>query len=234
MARVVIFSADALSKSIRRPFRKPLESLPGLAIVAYFSGWNYASEYFSAFDINRSSFQFHDYTVFLYSFFVITKLHLVAIACTIESHFAVLSIVGMFVCLTTTFRTLAHSLLPIIRCTLAIVLGVVFVYLASTEAGRISAERVYRGSARQIDITLTPQFYSALRHQHGEAYAQAQKDDIADANHNDALALIWRDREETVILQYDTTQGASHGEPVVVYRIPNEYIALLETKREVE
>ncbi len=46
----------------------PVRALPTLAIIAYFSGWQYANEYFSEFGINRSNIAFNDYTVFTQNF----------------------------------------------------------------------------------------------------------------------------------------------------------------------
>ena len=48
-------------------------TLPFLAILAYFSGWWYRNEYFSEFGIPRSSFTVADYTVFIHSFSVMRR-----------------------------------------------------------------------------------------------------------------------------------------------------------------
>ena len=33
------------------------------------------------------------------------------------------------------------------------------------------------------------------------------KDDLMQANQNNAFALIWRNNEDTLVLQFDTTEG---------------------------
>lgn len=66
-------SAAQIPDSFRKVWKVSPENLIGFTVVAYFSGWHYANEYFSYFSVNRSSFSFDDYTVFLYSFFILVS-----------------------------------------------------------------------------------------------------------------------------------------------------------------
>ena len=225
------FSAKQFDRSIQL-FRTSLESLAGLAIIAYFAGWNYVNEYFSSFNVNRSSFVFNDYTVFLYSFFVILEIPRTIIAGTLNSLFGIAALILTFLGMAINFRGQHEPLRSaiLIRRAFLIVCGFTFIYLFSIEAGRLDAQQVSQGNARQIDMTVTQDFYKALSAQHGKALADLQMNDLNDANHNNALALIWRNSEETIILHFDTTEGTNHGQPIATYRIPNEFIALLETK----
>ena len=70
---VVRLSTDQSVRSLQAFFRVSLSNLGAFAVVAYFSGWHYVNAYFSFFNVNRSSFTFDNYTIFLYCFFVLVK-----------------------------------------------------------------------------------------------------------------------------------------------------------------
>lgn len=242
---IVTLSAKQFEKSIQL-LRTSLETLAGLAIVTYFSGWNYFNEYFSSFNVNRSSFVFNNYTVFLYSFSVILEIPRTIIAFTWESNFGLVFLALTFVGMAIEFRRQSESTGPgdrtdlhrirnvLVRRVLLISCGFAFIYLFSIEAGRLDAQQVSQGdNARQIDLIVTPSFYEALKAQNGQELADLQMSDLSDANRNDALALVWRNSEETLILHFDTTEGTNHGQPIATYRIPNEFVALLETRYKV-
>ena len=188
------------------------------------------NEYFAFFDVNRSSFVFNDYTIFLYSFFVITKVPSIVAAGTLKSILGLATLLVTIVVLASRFHRRPSSFVSLIRRLLIVATGLTFVYLFSIEAGRIDAEKVSQGRARQVDLTLAPSFYGALAYQYGADRSSMWKDDLMQANQNNAFALIWRNNEDTLVLQFDTTEGCSHGEPIVTYRIPNDQIVLLETK----
>ena len=230
---MVRLSANEFSKSFPRIFRISIENLTGLAIATYFSGWNYVNEYFAFFNVNRSSFAFNDYTIFLYSFFVIAKVPLIVAAGTLKSFLGLTFLIVTLTILATEFHKCPPALIALARRLLVVATGLAFVYLFSIEAGRIDAERVSQGQARQIDVTLAPSFFRAYEEQYGERRSAIWRKDLLQANQNDAFALIWRNTEETLLLQFDTTEGCNHGKPTVTFRVPNDHIVLLERTWEV-
>ena len=144
---MVRLSTKEFSKSFPRVFQIPIESLTGLAIAAYFSGWNYVNEYFAFFDVNRSSFVFNDYTIFLYSFFVITKVPSIVAAGTLKSILGLATLLVTIVVLASRFHRRPSSFVSLIRRLLIVATGLTFVYLFSIEAGRIDAEKVSQGAS---------------------------------------------------------------------------------------
>ena len=224
------FSVEQATCSLRRISKLSLERLGALAVLAYFSGWQYVNAYFSYFNVNRSSYAIDDYTVFLYFFYVIVTLPNVLISGSVQSIVAVLLLALAFFLSAIKFRGAPHRLLNSLR--LALLLAAAFgaLYLFSIEAGTRAAHDVARGRARAVEVTLTPAFWYAYATHHSTDHKQALKDDLSRANNNDALAVVWRNNDETLILQYDDTAGTSHGNPIGVYRISNDFISLIQTK----
>ena len=208
-----------------------LEAFVAGAIVAYFSGWHYVNSYFDSFDINRSSFSFDNYTVILYSFFVLVELPNILISFTSISLIGVGTFFSALLVSAAELKDDVCNSMNILRRIVALGFGISSVFCFSTEAGRSDAHQVIEDNrGRRVEVVVTEHFREALEAQYGKDHAGTRMKEILDANDCGGLALIWRNNHETMVLLYETTSGEGHGDPLVTYRIPDRFIALVESK----
>ena len=222
---------DQTTQFIRSLFDVSLQTFIALAIVAYFSGWNYVFTYFSHFGINRSSFSFDHYTVFLYSFFVLVKVPSMLVSLTTNALLAFSSFLVMLLIAALEIVKPAPALIHVLQRILVIVLGVACLFFFSIEAGNRDAERVAVGNeARPVSVILSSGMEYALAKQYGPDYARVMLCEMKRAGKLGGLALIWRNSEESIFSVFETTAGAGHGDRIATYRIPNRLISLIESK----
>lgn len=234
---MALLNAAQIPDSFRRISKISLERFAGFAVVAYFSGWNYVNTYFSDFDVNRSGFSFDDYTVFLYSFFVLVKapeiflsgvwdaLHGTRSAAAIGA----IALVAMLLVSALRFGQRIHANADLARRIVLVALGFGFLWGFSVEAGHMDAQAVKARNARGVEVTLTSDFYETLTTQRSADYAVAYKDAFARDNKCGTLALLWRNDYETLVLRFESAAAETHGDLTSVYRFPNKYIAFIET-----
>lgn len=208
-----------------------VENFIAFAVVAYFSGWHYVNTYFSSFGINRSSISFESYTVFLYSFYVVVEIPTMLALFPPDSRYAFATLVALLIVSGIEFPDSVHASVRLLQRTVVVALGIGSLYFFSIAAGSSDAKQVIHDKrARPVTITFTEDVKKALEAQYDTRYANDVVDELREAGRLGALALIWRSSEETVILQYDTAEGAGHGSPIATYRIPNQFIALIESR----
>ena len=211
-----------------------LETFVALAIIAYFSGWHYVNTYFDSFGVNRSSFSFDDYTIFLYSFFVLVELPNILVSFTSNALKGVGSLLAMFLISAIEILESVHASERILQRTAITGLGIGCRCYFSIEAGRSDAQQViYEKQARSVSITFTEDVGKALTVQYDKDYACILVDEIRKAGRCGAHALIWRNSQETMIMQYDS---ASEQNQLIIqcatYRIADQFVALIESIRE--
>ncbi len=225
------FNLDGISRSLRWPRHLRVEMFIGFAIIAYFCGWHYVNTFFSHFGINRSSLSFDHYTVFLYSFFVLVKLPSILISATPNAFKGLACLFFLLAISAIDIRVSLYKLTRSIQRLLAAAGAIAFLYYFSVEAGNVDARQIIVAKeARPVSVTLTGDVGDSLSTQYDTKYSDTWISEFRDAGRDGALALIWRNSEETVLLQYDTAIGASHGAPVATYRIPNDFVALIESR----
>lgn len=228
------FSFDRMTELFQGLLRLRVENFIVFAIVAYFSGWLYVNYFFSEFGINRSSFTFDHYTVFVYFFYVLIKVPGMLLGWTLNWELnPFLGLVTLLGALVVSAIRLTRERIPALdlaQRVLVVLLGFGCIFFFSIEAGIRDARGVIdERKAREVSIVLTKDIEDAYARQFNPAHAKFVLCDLAAAGDNGALALVWRTSEETLILRYDDTVGADHSTPIATYRIPNEYIALIES-----
>lgn len=215
----------------RRLFSLPIETFVAFAIIAYFSGWHYVNSYFSMFGINRSSISFDNYTVFLYSFYVLAEIPSMLVTFKTDARWAFATLIAMLFASAIDFSPLHRPIVHFFQRIVVVVLGISSLFFFSVAAGTSDAEQVlYQKMARPVTITFTEKLKKSWETQYDAAYADVAWREFREAGRLGAFALIWRNSDETVILQYETAAGEGHGAPVAVHRIPNQFIAVVEPK----
>jgi len=207
----------------------PAIALPTLAIIAYFSGWQYVNEYLSNFNINRSSYAFSDYTTFVHSFSVISNIfNLIP-----EYKFNTLFWISPFVLLILGPKII--SFLPknfsqkIILHVWSWTLLFTMLFFLSQQAGSYDAAQIKNKKWRPISLIIfSKSFKESLVITKSENYAKARINELNQAASNDALALIWRNSNETILMQASDS-GSNKGEPIKILRIDNSHITAIET-----
>lgn len=223
---------------LRWLFHVPLERLVGFAIGAYFSGWHYLDTYFWHFNVHSWTYAFNDYTIFLYSFFVLVKVPHVLLQ-SLQHWMMTLAALVILILIASCLllavnlpeKHRKHEALKnfIGRLVIAIA-GLACLYVFSVEAGRIRADEVSRNlDKRRIILTLAKGFEKELdtwytaRGQ--ENYADQLLAELNAAGRDKRLGLIWRSSSETLVLLIDEL-----GQPETTYRIPNEFVTLIDAK----
>ena len=203
--------------------------LPTLAIVAYFSGWQYVNEYFSSFNINRSSFSFNDYTVFTYSFSVIAAVPKILIQFSVHLLLWLLPFVTLLLgphLVKLLPRSLPRMMILKIWSWFFLIVGLFFV---SQQAGRYDGSYIKENGARSSQVILSKSFLEDMKANMGENWAKQKVEEITRASKNSALALIWRNGSESIFLMFGST-GKLHGKPLEIIRINNNSIVSTHAK----
>jgi len=204
------------------------KAIPAFAIFAYFSGWLYLNEYFSEFGINRSSYGFSDYTTFLYLSSVIAKILEMLIDLNLEVYKAILAVLIMV------SGPILSKKLPKFMPRMLILRVWVWFWLSvalsfvSIEAGRVDAQKVFNKDAQSVKVYLTKSFKEEIAASYGNEYAEVRISEILEANEKGALALIWRNANEIILLMYGVS-GQFHGKPLEILRINNRFIVCVIT-----
>jgi hypothetical protein len=204
-------------------------ALPTLAIISYFSGWQYVNEYFSSFNINRSSFSFNDYTVFTYSFSVAVNLPKIIVVYKLSALKWIgpllLLFIGPYIVKGLSSKIIRLSLLRIWSWLWLLVA----LFFSSQQAGAIDAKKVMEGNARAVDIIFSKTFKENLIISKGEPWADQKISEIQKAAKNNALVLIWRSSNDTILLIFGSS-GDNHGKPIEILRINSKEIVSTITK----
>ncbi|MDE2792196.1 MAG: hypothetical protein OXI81_17490 [Paracoccaceae bacterium] len=211
--------------------RLRVENFIAFAIVAYFSGWLYVNYFFSEFGINRSSFSFDHYTVFVYFFYVLIKVPEFVLAISPNSFFGAMALIGAVLTSTIRFTTARIPVLDVAQ--RAVVISLIFgcMFFFSIDAGQRDARSVIdERNARAVSVVFTKEIEEAYAKQFTPLHATFVLCDLAAASDQNALALVWRSSDETLLLRYETTEGADREGPIATYRIPNQFIAVIESK----
>ena len=223
-----LFGFKGTLDSLQWLFDVPLGRLIGFAIVSYFSGWHYLNAYFLHFNVNRWSYSFDDYTIFLYSFFMLVELPNILWPVTYD---VLMAPIFLFICLLLSAIKPPERFLTAknIVGRLLIAVGSLWcLYEFSVEAGHISADEVSRDlENRRILLTLTEDFHKSVEEWRDVNYANQLSAELRLAGRQGRLGLIWRNSNETLILLND-----ADGKPVTTYRIPNRFIVLIDAKME--
>lgn len=228
---MIKFSAENLARPFNRLLNLRVENFVVLAVITYFSGWFYVYSYFSHFGINQASLPFDQYTVFLYSFFVLIKLPILIWSFTGFALAGVGALLGILVVSALDVPERISGIVRPIRRLLVIALGFGCLYFFSTEAGSIDARNVlYENEGRAISITLTKGVEDALAKQFDKDRARLLMTELRSKGKDGGLGLIWRNSYETVVLEYETNVGPGHGCAIATYRFPNEFVALIKSK----
>ncbi|BCE03447.1 hypothetical protein [Marinicellulosiphila megalodicopiae] len=209
-------------------------ALPVLAILAYFSGWHYAAEYFSEFNINRSNILFNDYTVFTHSFSVITALPKILFNMKLEISFwlipLLLLLLGPYIKFRIEnkyekFKTYSHMLLKIWSWSLLLIAT----FNCSQQAGRYYANSVKNEAGyRSVNVIFTKDFMSDLKEYNGSDWTLNRKFLFKNSAKNNALGLIWRNSSETILAIYDSSgDPETNNKMVEVIRIDNSNISMI-------
>ena len=217
-------------ESFQSFFTIRVESFVAFAIIAYFSGWQYVNAYFSYFNVNRSSFSFDDYTIFLYFFYVLVKLPQILLAGTSDSIAGITFLIVMVLVSSIGFSKPIHIAINLVQRIVIVGLGIGCLFSFSLEAGRIEADRVaIQGQARPISIVLSKEFIADMVEYRGQAYTDEWITMMKNWDDRGALGLIWRNSNETMLQIYET-QGPGLGRPAETYRIPNRFIVSIKSK----
>ena len=251
MARL---SAAQISDSFQKISEVSLERLVGFAVVAYFCGWHYVNAYFSYFSVNRSSFSFGDYTVFIYLFFVLVNAPDVlyegtwgavrdawnavrdegvwGAVCKMRVSAAAIGVVFLIAMLLVSALRFGRRIpagADLARRIVLVVLGVGFLRGFSIASADMDARAVASGNARIADITLTPDFYRELTAQRSKEDVDEYKSRLQQDNKCRALAVLWRNDHETLVLRLEPEIAENHGKATHVYRFPDRSIAFIST-----
>ena len=209
-----------------------VENFVTFAIIAYFSGWLYVNYFFHEFGINRSSFSFDHYTVFVYFFYVLIKVPDFIIAVSWKSFYGFLA---LFAGLTTSAIRLTTNRIPALDLAQRVVVILLLfgcIFFFSIDAGQRDARNALNErSGRAVSVVFTKDLEEAYAKQFTPRHATFVLCELTSAGDNNALALIWRNSEETLLLRYETTEGADRETPIATFRIPNQFIALIESKK---
>ena len=217
-------------QSFQSLFTIRVESFVAFAIIAYFSGWQYVNAYFSYFNVNRSSFSFDDYTIFLYFFYVFVKLPQILFSGTSDSIAGITFLIVMVLVSSIRFSDPIHIAINLVQRIAIVALGIGCLFYFSLEAGRIEAYRVaIQGQARPISIVLSKEFIADMVEYRGQEYTDGWIAMMKNWDERGALGLIWRNSSETMLQIYET-QGPRFGRPAETYRIPNRFIVSIKSK----
>jgi hypothetical protein len=205
---------------INRSLKISASSIPTLAIIAYFSGWQYVNEYFSSFNINRSSFSFTDYTTFTHSFSVLANMFPLITGFDVDMLKWLLPILLLIIGPVLVKRI--SKKLP--RLTILNIWSwaclITALFYLSQQAGELDANKVKNGNARPVEIVLSESFKKNLMATGGKEWAAQRIEEINRASKNKALALIWRNSNETILLLLGDS-GDTYKKPIEVLRINN-------------
>lgn len=226
------FSKDNLTENIASILKISPDRIVGLTAVLYFSGWCYVNYFFSSFGINKSSFEFPDYTVFLYSFFVVLKIFDFLLLFTLESWIFSICFVCVVGLSSLNFTGSREKELSIIRNFVVFIAFAVGLFYLSSEAGKLDARHVFEKNARTVTLILKESFRKDLKAYRGKEYADQRLEEINKASKNGGLALVWRNSDESIFLIFEISVGESHGKPLEILRVPNNFIALIGSKPE--
>lgn len=201
-------------------FHVSLERLIGFAIVTYFSGWQYLDAYFSRFNANEWNAWFNDYTIFLYSFFVLADLK--GSWVWIINFVFFMVVVGFLSTIRISDR---YSMTGTFIRRFLIAIGVFwFLYHVSHDAGIRKAEALLASDEeRRVEVYLSKQFYGELKKTLDEETANVFLADLIKQSREGTLRLIWRTDDDTIVLL------AGHDRPTT-YRIPNKFIVYIDAK----
>ena len=219
-------TATQIAHLLARALIVPTASLPALGILLYFIGWQYVNEYFSTFGVNRSSFEFKEYTVFLYAFSVAAALPRMVLAQPETLAYSVVLIAFGCTC-PFWIKRVPPSLprLMILRVVLWASFLIAF-FLLGQGAGRQEASDVLNHQARQVKVYFTDSFAKHLAANLSEEEAVQRLEGIRLASQSNALAIIWRSDGESIFLLFGS-QGPIHGKPLEILRIGNSHIAMI-------
>ncbi len=205
-------------------------AIPSLAICAYFSGWQYANEYFSSFDITRSSISFKDYTVFTHSFSVIANLWKLVIAGGSDLLWWLIPL-AFFVSGPYLARKLDKRIPRLLMLRLwTWIWLIILLFHVSQQAGAYDASLVKKGCARMVIPYFKKSFNTEPANDVTKLYMNAILELLDRTSQNNAVALIWRSPNETLFLILDD-RDPEKTEPLFVYRIQNSDIALIASKQ---
>jgi len=211
---------------INRSLKISAGSIPTLAIIAYFSGWQYVNEYFSSFDINRSSFSFTDYTTFTYSFSVLANI--VPLITEFDLNILKWLLPILLLIIGPILANRLSKKLP--RLTILTIWSwvclITALFYMSQQAGALDANNVKRGNARPVQIVLSESFKKNLIVTMGKEWTTQRIEEINRASKNKALALIWRNSNETILLLLGDT-GDRYKKPIEIQRINNSDIVVI-------
>lgn len=223
------FDKSSYSKLIRSSLLIAGNSLPTLAIVAYFSGWQYVNEYFSAFGINRSTFSFTDYTTFLYAFSVVTKAPSLICELNLKSSIGIFSLL-MLIMGPIFMRQLKVNFnrFPLLKAWSWIWL-ILALFFISQEAGKIEAKKTLNKEARQVEVFFSESYKKNLIAVEGKEYGKQKFEELLEASHLGAFAIIRKDANETILLQFGT-KGDHHEIPLDILRVNNNHIVSITYK----
>ena len=226
------FKLDRMRELFEGLLRLRVENFIVFAIIAYFSGWLYVNYFFSEFGINRSSFSFDHYTTFVYFFYVLIKLPDFVLAISLNSIFGLIALIGALVISTITVTTNRIPVLDLAQriAVISLIFGCIFFF--SIDAGQRDARNVIdERYARAVSVVFAKDIEEAFAKQFTPLHATFVLCELAAAGDNNALALVWRSSEETLLLRYETTVGADREAPIATYRIPNQFIAFIKSKK---
>lgn len=213
---------------LNRSLRISARALPTLAIIAYFSGWQYVNQYFSSFNINRSSFSFTDYTTFTYSFSVFANIVPMILKFGIRTFSW---FVPLFMLITgPILAKRLNKRLP--RLTILSIYSwaclITMLFFMSQQAGELDADKVKNGNARPVELVFSKSFKNNLISSRGRLWADQRIKELNRASKNKALALIWRNSDETILLLLGDS-GDLYRTPIEVIRVNNGDIAAIFT-----
>ena len=216
--------------SLQWLFHVTLERLVGFAIVAYFSGWHYLDAYFSHFKVDTWIPSFDDYTIFLYSFYVLVTLPDILRQLEFDVVMAAVLLCVCFLFSAAKFPERFDTAKSFMGRLLMAAGGLWCLYVFSIEAGQMKAAEVSRDlEKRRIILTLTKEFRQELRASRNVYYADQFFEELEVASREGRVGLIWRSSNETLILLHNSTAKRA-----IAYRIPNKFVALIDANMEVE
>ena len=216
---------------IGRSLKISVGALPTLAIITYFSGWQYANEYFSQFGINRSNIAFNDNTVFTQSFSVVANIW--GLLMDWDASRLLWVIPFFLVVIGPKMFKLISKKIP--RLTglrsWAWIWLMIGLFNVSQQAGAYDADLVKSGCARKVKPIFTRNFNKDLATPETEVIMEALTSGLVRASSNNAIALIWRSQSETFFLRFSDSLP-DEIEPIQVVRVNNNIISVILSKIE--
>ena len=228
---MICFGFDRMKEVFEGLLRLRVENFVIFAIIAYFSGWLYVNYFFSEFHINRSSFSFDNYTIIVYFFYVLIKAPDFLFSMSFNSFFGLLTLIGAFVVSAIRFTKNRIPALDLVQRVAMTLLIFLCIFYFSIDAGQRDARSIiYEGRTRPVSIVFTKDIEEAYASQFTPRHATFMLCELTAAGDLGGLALVWRSSEETLILRYRGVEGTNRPDPISTYRIPNQFIALVESK----